>query len=149
MEEKLLKPYDPKETEERIYKLWEESGFFNPDNSLGDKKETFTIIMPPVNANGSLHAGHGLVMTIEDIMVRYKRMQGFKTLWSPGLDHAGFETQVVYEKKLEKEGRTRFGMDPKELYKEILDFTLLNSKNIKSQIKKWARHVTGRVKNLP
>ena len=145
MEDKLLKPYDPKTTEERIYKLWEESGFFNPDNLPGDRKNPFTIIMPPVNANGSLHAGHGLVMTIEDIMVRYKRMQGFKTLWLPGLDHAGFETQVVYEKKLEKEGRTRFEMDPKELYKEILDFTLVNSKNIKSQIRKmgascdWSR----------
>ncbi|MBI2631272.1 valine--tRNA ligase [Candidatus Nomurabacteria bacterium] len=145
MDEKLLKPYDPKATEDRIYKLWEESGFFNPDNLPNTDKEPFTIIMPPVNANGSLHAGHGLVMTIEDIMVRYKRMRGFKTLWLPGLDHAGFETQVVYEKKLEKEGRTRFGMDSKELYKEILDFTLTNSKNIKSQIKKmgascdWSR----------
>ncbi|MFZ2149930.1 MAG: valine--tRNA ligase [Minisyncoccia bacterium] len=145
MDEKLLKPYDPKTTEERIYKLWEESGFFNPDNLPGDRAEAFTIIMPPVNANGSLHAGHGLVMTIEDIMVRYKRMRGYKTLWFPGLDHAGFETQVVYEKKLEKEGRTRFGMDPKELYKEILDFTLSNSVNIKSQIRKmgascdWSR----------
>ena len=145
MNEKLLKPYNPKETEERIYKLWEESGFFNPDNLPDERKEAFTIIMPPVNANGSLHAGHGLVMTVEDIMVRYKRMRGFKTLWLPGLDHAGFETQVVYEKKLEKEGRTRFGMDPKELYKEILDFTLTNTKNIKSQIKKmgascdWSR----------
>lgn len=149
MDPKLLKPYNPKETESKIYKLWEDSGFFNPDNlpdnEDGKRKEAFTIIMPPVNANGSLHAGHGLVMTIEDIMIRYKRMQGFKTLWLPGLDHAGFETQVVYEKKLEKEGRTRFGMDPKELYKEILDFTLTNSKNIKSQIKKmgascdWSR----------
>jgi valyl-tRNA synthetase len=149
MDEKLLKPYDPKATEARIYKLWEESGFFNPDNlpanKNGQRKETFTIIMPPVNANGSLHAGHGLVTTIEDIMIRYKRMQGFKALWLPGLDHAGFETQVVYEKKLEKEGRTRFGMDPKVLYKEILEFTLANSSNIKSQIKKmgascdWSR----------
>ncbi|MEI6280859.1 MAG: valine--tRNA ligase [bacterium] len=145
MDEKLLKPYDPKTTEDRIYKLWEDSGFFNPDNLPGDRKDTFTLIMPPTNANGSLHAGHGLVMTIEDIMVRYKRMRGFKTLWLPGLDHAGFETQVVYEKKLEKEGRTRFGMDPKVLYKEILDFTLTNSKNIKSQIRKmgascdWSR----------
>jgi len=145
MDERLLKPYNPKETEERIYKLWEESGFFNPDNLPNNPKETFTIIMPPVNANGSLHAGHGLVTTIEDIMIRYKRMHGFKTLWLPGLDHAGFETQVVYEKKLEKEGRTRFEMDPKDLYKEILDFTLNNSSNIKSQIKKmgascdWSR----------
>ena len=143
--EKLLKPYDPQKTEDRIYKLWEESGFFNPDNLPNKDGKPFTIIMPPTNANGSLHAGHGLVMTIEDIIVRYKRMQGFKTLWIPGFDHAGFETQVVYEKKLEKEGRTRFGMDPKELYKEILDFTLTNSKNIKNQIKKmgascdWSR----------
>ena len=145
MNDKLLKPYNPKATEERIYKLWEESGFFNPDKNTDPKAKPFTIIMPPTNANGSLHAGHGLVMTIEDIMVRYKRMQGFKTLWLPGLDHAGFETQVVYEKKLEKEGRSRFGMDSKELYKEILDFTLENSKNIKLQIKKmgascdWSR----------
>ena len=135
MNEKFLKPYNPKETEERIYKLWEKSGFFNPDNLPGDRKESFSIIMPPTNANGSLHAGHGLVMTIEDIMVRYKRMRGFKTLWLPGLDHAGFETQVVYEKELEKEGRTRFEIEPKKLYKEILDFTLTNSKNIKSQIR--------------
>ena len=152
--EKLLKPYNAKETEDRIYKLWEESGFFAPEAHPPwvDNPETnpnfgkpFTIIMPPTNANGSLHAGHGLVMTVEDIMIRYKRMQGFKTLWLPGLDHAGFETQVVYEKKLEKEGRTRLGMDPKELYQEILDFTLTNSLNIKSQIKKmgascdWSR----------
>src|SRR3989344_4342278 len=150
MDVKFLKPYNPKETEERIYKAWEESGLFNPDVSIDkgftDKNtETFTIIMPPTNANGSLHAGHGLVMTIEDIMVRYKRMRGFKTLWLPGLDHAGFETQVVYEKKLEKENRTRFDIEPKELYKEILDFTLNNSTNIKSQIRKmgascdWSR----------
>src|SRR3989344_5097179 len=152
--EKLLRPYDPKTTEGRIYKLWEESGFFQPEAGApwAHAPETnpnfgkpFTLIMPPTNANGSLHGGHGLVMTIEDIMIRYKRMQGFKTLWLPGLDHAGFETQVVYEKKLEKEGRTRFGMDRLELYKEILDFTLSNSKNIKSQIKKmgascdWSR----------
>ena len=145
MDEKLLKPYNPKETEERIYKLWEDSGFFNPDNLPSKRKEAFTIIMPPANANGSLHAGHGLVMTIEDIMTRYKRMRRFKTLWLPGLDHAGFETQVVYEKKLEKEGRSRFGMDPEKLYKEIWDFTKENSVNIKSQIKKmgascdWSR----------
>ncbi len=145
MHEKLLKPYDPKETEERIYKLWEESGYFSPDKCEDKEAKPFTIIMPPVNANGSLHAGHGLVMTIEDIMVRYKRMRGFRTLWLPGLDHAGFETQVVYEKKLEKEGRSRFGMDREVLYKEILDFTLTNSSNIKNQIRKmgsscdWSR----------
>jgi len=150
IDERLLKPYDPKETEDRIYKLWEKSGFFNPDicvkKGITEKDaKPFTILMPPTNANGSLHAGHGLVMTIEDIIVRYKRMRGFKTLWLPGLDHAGFETQVVYERQLEKEGRTRFGMDPKKLYKEIWNFTLNNSSDIKNQVRKmgascdWSR----------
>jgi valyl-tRNA synthetase len=150
MNQKFLKPYNPAETEDRIYKLWEESGFFNPDTCIKagvTKKDAkpFTIIMPPTNANGSLHAGHGLVMTIEDIMTRYKRMRGHKTLRLPGLDHAGFETQVVYEKKLEKEGRTRFDIEPKKLYEEILDFTLTNSSHIKSQVRKmgascdWSR----------
>jgi valyl-tRNA synthetase len=150
MNAKFLKPYDPAATENRIYTLWEESGLFDPDVCVkqgvtASDAKPFTIIMPPTNANGSLHAGHGLVMTIEDIMTRYKRMRGYKTLWLPGLDHAGFETQVVYEKKLEKEGRTRFEIPPKKLYEEILDFTLTNSKNIKSQVRKmgascdWSR----------
>jgi len=138
-------PYDAKKIEDRIYKLWEDSGFFNPDNLPKSHKKPFTIIMPPINANGSLHAGHALVLTIEDIMTRYKRMKGFKALWLPGLDHAGFETQVVYEKKLEKEGRSRFKIQPEELYKEILNFTLENKENIESQTRKmgascdWSR----------
>ena len=138
--------YDAKKVENKIYKLQEDSGFFNPDNLPKTYKKPFTIIMPPANANGNLHAGHALVMTIEDIMTRYKRMKGFKALWLPGFDHAGFETQVVYEKKLEKEGRSRFGMEPEQLYKEILQFTAENKTNIKSQIKKMGsswRGVTG------
>lgn len=135
MNERLTKPYNPQDTEERIYSLWEESGFFNPDNLPGERKEGFTIIMPPPNANGNLHAGHALFITIQDIFVRYKRMQGFRALWLPGADHAGFETQVVYEKKLEKEGRTRFGMDRQDLYNEILAFTLENKKNMELQVR--------------
>lgn len=146
------KPYNPSETEESIYKEWEESGFFNPDNLPagkaglpGERKEAFTIIMPPTNANGNLHAGHGLVMAIEDVMIRYQRMRGKKTLWLPGNDHAGFETQVVFEKKLEKEGRSRFDMERDVLYKEIMDFTQSNRSNINSQVRKigascdWSR----------
>jgi len=138
LDPKFLKPYNPQETESRIYKLWEESGFFNPDRRLklgSEARGHFCMIMPPTNANGNLHAGHALVMTIEDVITRYKRMCGYKTLWLPGLDHAGFETQVVYEKQLEKEGRSRFDMEPKKLYEEILNFTLENSKNIKSQVR--------------
>ncbi len=137
--------YNAKEVEDKIYQLWEKSGFFNPDNLPARHKKPFTIIMPPANANGNLHAGHALVMTIEDIMTRYKRMNGFKALWLPGLDHAGFETQVVYEKKLEKEGKSRFQIPPEQLYKEIMDFTLANKTNIESQTRKmgascdWSR----------
>ncbi|MFZ2303319.1 MAG: valine--tRNA ligase [Minisyncoccia bacterium] len=133
--EKLTKPYEPSNTESRIYKLWEESGFFNPDNLPARHKEPFTIIMPPPNANGRLHAGHALTIALEDIMIRYQRMQGKKALWVPGADHAGFETQVVYEKKLEKEGRSRFKMDRKELYDEIMAFTLESKKNMEDDVK--------------
>lgn len=146
----FLKPYDPKESEKDIYKMWEESGYFNPDICIekgvtSPDAESFSIVMPPPNANGSLHAGHALVFAIEDTMTRFARMQGKKTLWFPGADHAGFETQVVYEKKLEKEGRSRFGMDPKDLYKEIMDFTLTNKSFMENQIKElgascdWSR----------
>ena len=146
----LPKNYNPKETEDRIYKLWEGSGYFAPEAPQPEKNnpnrdKSFTIIMPPTNANGSLHAGHALVLTIEDIMIRYKRMRGYKTLWLPGLDHAGFETQVVYEKNLEKEGRSRFEIEKQQLYNEILEFTLNNKKNIEDQTRKmgascdWSR----------
>lgn len=145
MDEKFLKPYNSAETEDRIYKLWEESGFFNPDNLPNRTKEPWCTIMPPPNANGRLHAGHGLDMTVKDIIVRMKRMQGHKTLFLPGADHAGFETQIVYERKLEKEGRSRMQMDPEDLYKKILEFTLENKKFMEDDVRKlgtscdWSR----------
>lgn len=129
--EKLLKPYNPTATEGRIYEMWEKGAYFAPQGG----GEPFCLLMPPTNANGSLHAGHGLVITIEDLITRYQRMRGRKTLWLPGLDHAGFETQVVYEKKLEKEGRSRFQIPRDQLYREIMDFTLANAEQIKSQIR--------------
>jgi valyl-tRNA synthetase len=153
--EKFLKPYDPQATEGAIYKEWEESGYFNPDKLPAlstaegpqERAEPFTIIMPPPNANGSLHAGHALFVTLQDIMTRFARMRGKKALWLPGADHAGFETQVVYEKKLEKEGRSRFGMPPEQLYKEILDFTLANKAHMEGQLRQlgascdWSREL--------
>lgn len=143
--DKFLKPYDPLLTEEKIYKRWEGSGFFNPDNLPDHHKTPFTIIMPPPNANGRLHAGHALFITLEDIMIRYKRMQGYKALWVPGADHAGFETQIVYEKKLEKEGRSRFNMDRDQLFSEIMAFTLENKKYMEDDVRRvgascdWSR----------
>jgi valyl-tRNA synthetase len=140
-------PYNPADHEARIYEIWEQSGYFNPDNLPGDRTESFSIVMPPPNANGSLHAGHALFVTIEDIMMRYERMKGKKAVWFPGADHAGFETQVVYEKKLEKEGRSRFQMTREELYAEILEFTLGNKSFMEGQIRSlgascdWSRQL--------
>jgi len=137
--------YDPKKVEARIYNLWLRSGFFSPDKLPGKGTKTFTIIMPPPNANGSLHIGHAVFVTLEDIMIRYQRMRGKKTLWLPGADHAGFETQVVFDKKLEKEGRSRFQISREKLYQEMLQFTLENKKIMERQIKKlgascdWSR----------
>ena len=145
--EKFLKPYNPQAVEGAIYKKWEDSGYFNPDNLPKQDGEPFTIIMPPPNANGSLHAGHALFVTLQDIMVRFARMRGKKALWLPGADHAGFETQVVYEKQLEKEGRTRFEMPREQLYKEILGFTLANKSFMEGQLRQlgascdWSREL--------
>ncbi len=145
MDDKFTQPYNPTETEDRIYKTWQDSGYFNPDNLPERHKKPFTIVMPPPNANGNLHVGHALFITLEDIMTRFKRMSGYKSLWLPGADHAGFETQIVYEKKLQKEGRSRFKMDPQDLYKEIYDFTIENKATMENQVRKlgascdWSR----------
>ena len=146
METEIPKTYTAADWEEKLYARWEESGFFNPDNLPGVRTEVFSIVMPPPNANGRLHAGHALFVTIEDIFTRYKRMDGKKALWIPGADHAGIETWVVYEKKLEKEGRSRFDMSREDLYREIYDFTMENKKFMESDLRRlgascdWSRN---------
>lgn len=146
----LLSSYDPLSTEKRVYELELTSGLFNPETSIekgvtAKDAEPYTIIMPPPNANGRLHAGHALFVTVQDILIRYQRMLGKKALWVPGADHAGFETQIVYEAKLEKEGKTRFDLDPKELYKQIYDFTIENKAHMEADVRRlgascdWAR----------
>ncbi|MBI2021239.1 valine--tRNA ligase, partial [Candidatus Giovannonibacteria bacterium] len=134
MNEKFLQPYNPRATEDRIYQLWEKSGFLNPDNLPKRHQKPFSIVMPPPNANGHLHAGHALFITLEDVMIRFERMRGKKTLWVPGADHAGFETQIVYDRELEKQDRSRFGMEPKQLYEEIMAFTLKNKKYMEEEV---------------
>ncbi len=115
----LAKAYDPRKHESTIYSLWEKAGAFQP---AGDpKKDPFCIIMPPPNANGNLHAGHGMYV-VDDILTRYNRMLGRPTLWLPGTDHAGIETQVVFERKLEKEGKSRFDFTPSEFYDATMEF---------------------------
>ena len=118
----LPKQYDPKQTEEEIYLLWEKSGFFNPDNLPKTHKKAYTIVIPPPNVTGELHMGHALNSTIQDTLIRLKRMQGFKTLWLPGTDHAGIATQNVVEKKLRKEGKSRFDLGREQFVKEVWDW---------------------------
>ncbi len=127
----LPKAYIASEHEDRIYKMWESSGAFKPQ---GDG-EPWSLVMPPFNANGNLHMGHALVCTLEDIMTRYHRMKGDRTLMVMGTDHAGFETQIVFEKKLEKEGRSRFQMTQEQFREETMAFTLANKQNIEDQVR--------------
>ncbi len=123
--------YNHREHEDMIYELWESSGAFKPNHS----KKSFSITLPPPNANAPLHYGHAMY-TVEDILIRYHRMLGDSTLWLPGADHAGFETQVVYEKHLEKEGKSRFNFEREELYKNIWDFVQGNRGTMENQLKK-------------
>src|SRR5438552_1437510 len=105
MKEELAKRYDPADFEQRLYKKWEEGEFFTP--LLDHERPKFSIVIPPPNVTGRLHIGHALVNTLQDIVVRWKRMCGFNTLWLPGTDHAGIATQIVVDRELAKEGIDR------------------------------------------
>lgn len=128
---KLSKVYEPHKYESDIYALWEKSGSFEPSKG----KETFTILMPPPNANAPLHIGHALTAAIQDVMIRYQRLQGKAALYLPGADHAGFETWVVYEKQLNKEGKTRFDFSREELYDQVYAFVEQNKGTMIAQTK--------------
>ncbi|MFA5933642.1 MAG: valine--tRNA ligase [Candidatus Paceibacterota bacterium] len=141
IDERLLKPYNPAETEGRIYAIWEEIGFFNPDICIekGVTKEDakpFTIIMPPPNVTGVLHMGHALMLTLEDIMIRYHRMKGDRTLWIPGTDHAAIATQSKVEKEIQKkEGKSRHDLGREELLRRVREFAQESHDTITSQVR--------------
>ena len=136
MNDKFLKPYNPQETEPRIYKIWQDSGFFNPDNLPERHKVPFTIMMPPPNVTGILHMGHAMMLTVEDVIIRYQRMLGKKTLWLPGTDHAAIATQARVEKDIyKKEGKNRYDLGREELLKRIDKFAKESHDTITSQIK--------------
>ena len=130
---KFSKAYEPDQYEPEIYALWEKSGAFRPTE---DKKaNNYTIVMPPPNANGNLHIGHGLTIALEDILTRYHRLKGDNTWYIPGADHAGFETWVVYERKLEAEGKTRFDYGRDELYSQVWNFVHEQRGNMELQLR--------------
>ena len=128
---KLSKAYNPADYEANTYALWETSGAFSPSG----KGEPYSIVMPPPNANGNLHIGHALFVTIEDILTRYHRMRGFDTVWIPGADHAGFETWTVLEKSLEAKGDSRFNHTRDELFQMTWDFVDENRGKMEMQLR--------------
>ncbi|HSD56451.1 MAG TPA: valine--tRNA ligase [Candidatus Saccharimonadales bacterium] len=139
---KLPKVYDPSLYEADIYALWEKSQAFQPRKA----GKSYTVVVPPPNANGNLHIGHALTNALQDISVRYHRLKGESALLVPGADHAGFETQVVFEKKLAKEGKSRFDFSRDELYGQIWDFVAQNRQNFEEQFRRlgagvdWTRY---------
>ena len=129
---KFVTSYEPKDFEPEIYAAWENSGVFAPDMT---KEKKFSIVMPPPNANGNLHIGHGLTIAIEDSLTRYYRLRGRKAWYIPGADHAGFETWVVYERALEQQGKTRFDYPREELYARVWDFVDNQRGNMELQLR--------------
>jgi valyl-tRNA synthetase len=116
--------YDPKSVEKEYYDIWEKRGYFEVDgnSNIQERGKNFSIMMPPPNVTGSLHIGHALTFTLQDIMTRYKRMDGYKTLWQPGLDHAGIATQNVVEKQLLREGIKKEDIGREEFLKRVWEW---------------------------
>ncbi len=151
MNEKLLSPYNPTEVEDRIYSIWKESGFFNPDvciakNITQNDAPVFSIVLPPPNVTGTLHLGSAFMLGLEDIMVRFARMKGLRTLWVPGTDHAAIATQSKVEKQIQKEeGKSRHDLGRDTFLQRVDAFAQESHDTIVSQMQKmgcsvdWSR----------
>ena len=149
--EKLLAPYNPQDTEKRIYEMWENSGFFNPDVCVeqgiaAPDAPTFSMVLPPPNVTGTLHTGHALMLVIQDIMTRFARMQGKRALWLPGTDHAAIATQSKVEKILEKEeGKRKQDLGREEFLNRVNAFAQESHDTIVNQARRmgasldWSR----------
>ena len=142
MPEKFLKPYDPQSVEANIYTKWEDSGYFNPDHLPGKRSESFSIVLPPPNVTGTLHLGHAAMLAVEDIIVRFERMRGKKTLWLPGTDHAAIATQSKVEKEIQKaEGKNRHDLGREVFLKRVEDFAQESHDTIVNQVRRMGASV--------
>jgi valyl-tRNA synthetase len=145
--EKFLKPYTPSETEATVYKRWEESGYFNPDNLPGDRPEMFSLVLPPVNVTGVLHVGHAYEDSLQDTVIRFERMRGKRTLFIPGTDSAAIATQARVEKDIyKKEGKSRHELGRDELVRRVTEFAKASENTILDQVRRmgasldWSRY---------
>ena len=141
--EELPKVYEPGQVEAKIYKMWEDGGYFRPSGKADAKP--FTIVMPPPNVTGQLHMGHAMDDTLQDTLIRFKRMQGYSALWIPGVDHAGIATQIKVEEELRKEGLTRYDLGREKFLERVWDWKKKYGDRIVEQQKKlgascdWSR----------
>ena len=141
----MPKVYSAPETEVRWYTFWESSGFFAASDDPDDTRPTYTIAIPPPNVTGHLHMGHACRTTFEDVLIRHKRMQGYNTLWIPGIDHAGIATQVVVERQLQREGVTRQELGREKFIERVWQWKKQSGGRIQEQQRKmgascdWAR----------
>ena len=143
MSENLAKTYNPKDFEERIYKFWDENGYFRAE--VNENKKPYTIMMPPPNVTGNLHMGHALNNTIQDILIRWKRMEGYEALWLPGTDHASISTEAKVVERIKASGRTKEELGREKFLEEAWGWTREYGGNIKNQLRKlgiscdWSR----------
>ncbi len=145
--ESLMKPFDATSVEAPLYQMWEESGYFNPGNLPGERKESFTIVLPPPNVTGVLHLGHAYEDSLQDTIIRFQRMRGKRALWLPGTDSAAIATQARVEKDIQKkEGKSRHDLGREELVTRVHEFAKQSENTILSQVKKlgasldWSRY---------
>ncbi len=134
MARELPKVYEPQQVESQIYKMWEDNGYFRPAEDANAKP--FTIVMPPPNVTGQLHMGHAMDATLQDTLIRFKRMQGYSALWVPGVDHAGIATQIKVEEELRKEGLTRYDLGREKFLERVWDWKNKYGNRIVEQQKK-------------
>ena len=135
MAKELAKSYNPSEFEDRIYDFWLKGNYFHAE--VDKDKKPYTIVMPPPNITGQLHMGHALDETLQDILIRYKRMQGYSALWIPGTDHAGIATQIKVEENLRvNEGLTRYDLGREKFLERVWDWKKQYGGRIINQLKK-------------
>ena len=134
MARELPKVYEPQQVENKIYSMWEQNGYFRPNK--GTDAKPFTIVMPPPNVTGQLHMGHAMDATLQDTLIRFKRMQGYNALWVPGVDHAGIATQIKVEEELRKEGLTRYDLGREKFLERVWDWKHKYGNRIVEQQKK-------------
>ena len=134
MAKELNKVYEPQAVETEIYNMWQEGGYFHAERD--ENKKPFTIVMPPPNVTGQLHMGHAMDATLQDSIIRFKRMQGYNALWIPGVDHAGIATQIKVEEELRKEGLTRYDLGREKFLERVWDWKNRFGNRIVEQQKK-------------